>query len=72
MTTVIVLWHVDDRGDVDDEKLIGVYASEPDADDAIGRLRDKPGFVDVPSGFQKSKYELNKDHWTEGFVITDD
>ena len=72
MTTVILLWHIDDRGDVEGEKLIGVYASERDADDAISRLREQPGLVDVPFGFLKSEYELNKDHWTEGFVITDD
>jgi hypothetical protein len=52
----------------DDAKFIGAYRTEDDARCAIGRLRDRPGFRHFPDGFQIEKYELNKDHWTEGFV----
>lgn len=62
---VFLLWHVDNDGD---EKLIGAYCSEEDAKMAIRRLSAKPGFVLAPEGFHYDKYEINRDHWTEGFV----
>ena len=62
--SVHLLWHVHN----DDEKLIGVYKTNPDAVAAKERLRQKPGFVDTPEGFQIHEYELNQDHWTEGYV----
>ena len=48
--------------------LIGVYRTEDDAKSAIERLRIKPGFVDVPDGFQICPYELNIDNWTDGYI----
>ena len=68
MEEVFLLWHVLELDGVDDEKLIGVYRAEPDAKAAIERLRDKPGFADFRDGFQICPYELDRDHWTEGFV----
>lgn len=64
MKSVHLLWHVHD----DDEKLIGVYATKADAVAAKERLRQKPGFANTPEGFQIDEYELNLDHWTEGYV----
>ena len=69
MTSVYVLHHVvREFEDNEDAKLIGVYVTEDDARQAIERLVDQPGFRDHPGGFQFESYELNKDHWTEGFV----
>src|SRR5207253_5733391 len=62
--SVHLLWHVHN----DDEKLIGVYKTNADAVAAKERLRQKSGFVDTPEGFQIHEYELNQDHWTEGYV----
>jgi len=64
MDRVFLLWHEHD----DDGKLIGVYSSEENAIAARGRVTDKPGFVEVPEGFTIDAYELDKDHWTEGYV----
>jgi hypothetical protein len=55
-------------GGNDTELMIGVYKNEPDARAAIARLKFQPGFVDYPEGFIVDRYELGKDHWTEGFV----
>jgi hypothetical protein len=70
--SVFLLWHVHRPPEsVDgDEKLIGAYRTEEDAKAAILRLRDKPGFSESPAGFQIDEYEVNKDHWTEGYVST--
>ncbi len=72
MDAVFLLWHVHkfENGE-DDEKLIGVYRSEDDAKGAIQRVAGMPGFVDLPDGFEICRYELNKDHWTEGYVMAD-
>lgn len=65
---VFVVQHVhelaDDREDV---KLIGVYSSQASAEAAVERLRAQPGFVDAPDGFHIDRYELDRDHWTEGY-----
>lgn len=68
MKDVYLVWHVHPLESGDDEKLVGVYASEEDARAAIQRLRTKPGFVSFPEGFMVEAYELGKDHWTEGYV----
>jgi hypothetical protein len=69
MMTVYLLWHTHEfeNGD-DDAKLIGIYASQADADEARTRVAGKPGFRDHPEGFEISPYEVGQDHWTEGYV----
>jgi hypothetical protein len=69
MECVYVLSFVQERSDAPDtELMIGVYKTEDDAKSAIGRLKEQPGFIDYPDGFIIDRYELGKDHWTEGFV----
>jgi hypothetical protein len=66
---IFLLWHVRaDDPHKEDAKLIGTYASRELASAAISRLTPQPGFVDYPAGFEISDYEINKDHWSEGFV----
>ncbi|MEP6644149.1 MAG: hypothetical protein ABJA69_06610, partial [Acidobacteriaceae bacterium] len=57
------------EGDGDIEPLIGVYLSDEEARAAIKRMKDKPGFADFPQGFEMCPYSLNRDHWTDGFVL---
>lgn len=66
---VYLLWFVQQRevlGDI--ECFIGVYATERDARAAIDRVKDQPGFIDYPQGFEICPNEVGKDHWTEGFI----
>ena len=66
---VYLLWFVQERKEEGDtELLIGVYETEADARAAIGRVKNKPGFLDFPEGFQIHPHELGEDDWTEGFV----
>ena len=68
MEYVFILWHSHAlRGDRDD-KLIGVYKTREDANAAIERLRNKPGFRDTPDGFEIHDYVLGRDGWSEGYV----
>jgi hypothetical protein len=62
--SVYLLWHTDRLGD---EKLIGVYKKRADASSAIERARGRPGFSEEGGFFEIARYELNKDHWAEGF-----
>jgi hypothetical protein len=52
---------------LDNGKLIGVYATQADAEEAVARMRTLPGFSKYPDGFVIDKYPVNKDHWTSGF-----
>lgn len=68
MRTVFILWHsrpVDD--DETDDKLLGVYSSRDLAEDRAGRAKALPGFRDYPDVFIISEYQLDVDHWTDGF-----
>jgi len=35
----------------------------------IKRLKDQKGFAEFQEGFRIYPYELNQDHWTEGFIV---
>jgi hypothetical protein len=64
-----LLWHVrEDDVHKDDAKLIGVYSSGEAASAAIRRVSEQPGFRDYVAGFEIDAYEIDKDHWTEGFA----
>jgi hypothetical protein len=79
MDRVYVLQHVRSTPQGDDAKLIGVYRSRSAAEQAVWRLRGKPGFKDAArivdlshedsaEGFQIDEYPLDKDYWVDGFV----
>ena len=66
---VYILQHIYEAANgEEDVKLLGVYSSELNAQDAISRLRDQSGFRDHPEGFHISRYNLDEDHWREGFI----
>ncbi len=66
---VYVLQHTHERGEDDEDvKFIGVYATEEAGRKAIAELLLQPGFRDAPDGFYLSRYELDKTHWTDGYV----
>jgi hypothetical protein len=54
--------------DEEDQKAIGAYATYEQAEQAVSRLRQQPGFCDHPDGFFISRYRTDVDHWTYGFV----
>jgi hypothetical protein len=73
LQSVFLMWHVrEDDEYMDDAKLIGAYRSRTDCEAAITRLKHQPGFRDYVAGFQISEYVLNKDHWTEGFISSEE
>ena len=71
MDSVFLLWHVHQIEGTDEEKFIGVYQTEEDARAAIARLKDKLGFRQTPEKFFYERYQLNQDHWTEGYSEVD-
>lgn len=80
MKSVFIVQHLNIPPDGQENvKFIGAYRSVGSARAAIDRLKDQPGFCDhprlvdpmkddEPSGFYISEYDLDKDHWTEGYV----
>ena len=81
LKTVFVVQHLRSEEDSEDWKMVGVYTSEAEAEVAIERKRQFPGFCRFPrivdpmdddeneSGFHISECELNRDLWSEGFGI---
>jgi hypothetical protein len=69
MSAVYLVHHAyEDAAGCDEVKLIGAYSSESAANAAVERLRKQPGFRDRPNDFHIEAYDLDKDHWTEGYV----
>ncbi|MCI0357451.1 MAG: hypothetical protein L0211_03075 [Planctomycetaceae bacterium] len=80
MNTVFVLQHSHFLPSGEESvKFIGIYRTAEAAIAAAKRLADQPGFARHPTiidsdktddeeGFYIDEYELDKDHWTEGFV----
>jgi hypothetical protein len=65
---VYVLQHVHSHGPTNEEiKMIGVYSSEQAAQRTVDRLRGALGFRDAPDGFVVDCYEVDTDHWVEGY-----
>lgn len=52
----------------EDFKFIGVYSSRLNAEAAVHRLSTLHGFAESPLGFSIDLYELDQDHWTDGYV----
>jgi len=74
MRKVFLLWHRRPiEGGIDEhdvnEKLVGVYSSAAEADAARRRKLQFEGFRDYPDGFHVSPYEVDKDAWSEGFIV---
>ena len=76
MGAVYILQHsyeVGEDGQFDEIKMIGVYSSRESAEKTIVRYKMLSGFKDYPiSCFYISKYEIDKDHWADGFIKTDE
>ena len=66
---VFILWHVHEmERDEEDSKLIGVYSTQQLAEAARERSRQLPGFRDLPDAFIIDSYDVDADHWTEGYA----
>ncbi len=73
MKIVYILQHVHTFEDQEEDvKFIGVYSSYENAEDAISRLSQQPGFQNSANGFCIDKYELDKDHWIERYVTIEE
>ncbi|MFK3990621.1 homoserine kinase [Psychrobacter sp. NPDC064578] len=71
-STVFVLEHVrykddDKNNDVEAFKIIGVFATEQQAQAAIEQLKSQSGFKEYPNGFHIDAYPLNQINWSQGF-----
>ncbi len=68
---VFVVQHCHDLIDGEEEtKFIGVYSTYASAQAAVERLKLQPGFRDTPNDFYINEYEIDKDHWVEGYVTS--
>ncbi len=70
--TVWIVQHVHVQDDEsEDVKFIGVYSSRAHADAAVARLSTQAGFRSQPQGFFVDPYEVDRDHWGDGYVTVE-
>ncbi|WP_394845431.1 hypothetical protein LZC95_51420 [Pendulispora brunnea] len=68
MDAVFVVQHAYERDESEEIKFIGVYSTRVKAEAAVLRLKEQPGFREHPDDFHIERYEIDRDHWEEGFV----
>ncbi|MFF2888008.1 hypothetical protein [Paenibacillus sp. NPDC057967] len=71
MEAVFLVQHsygVGEDGKYDETKTIGIYSSLEKAELVVERYKVLPGFKDYAEHFYIDTYEIDKDHWEEGFV----
>ena len=69
MKKVFVLEHVHEHEKGNENiKLIGIYSSKKNAEEAISQLVCVSGFKDTPDGFHVDEYELDQTQWLDGYV----
>lgn len=62
-------YNIDETLVLEETKTIGTYSSLEKAKQAVDEHITKPGFNKHPKDcFCIDKYELNKNHWEEGFA----
>ena len=66
---VYVLIHEYEWCGRDETKYIGAFASEAEAEAAIEKLKEQPGFCHFPDDFEIYESTLGKLDWQEGFCI---
>ncbi|MEO7715897.1 MAG: hypothetical protein ABIY70_06835 [Capsulimonas sp.] len=66
---LFLLYHVQDLGYdyIEHITLVGVYSSEAQAEQARERVKLQPGFCEAPEAFEINPYEVDQDHWREGY-----
>lgn len=64
--SVFVVQHVIEEYD-SEPKLLGVYHSQTEAENAVQRFKSRIGFRNFKDGFSVDQYELDKDYWETGF-----
>jgi hypothetical protein len=68
MAAVYVVQHTRPKADGgEDVKLLGAYSSRENAEKAVYRFRNLPGFIDTADGFNVDEYQVDQDYWQEGF-----
>lgn len=61
----------DDSNDCQHSRLVGHFSSKALAEEAVIRLKDRPGFRDHPEGFYVGEAMIDVIMWQEGFVRAD-
>ncbi len=55
----------------EEPKLIGIYSTREKAEQVIEMYKKKIGFRDYLDGFYIISYEVDRNHWQEGFLTID-
>jgi hypothetical protein len=68
LKSVFLLLHSYERDDCEETKTIGIYSTNEKAQNVIEKYKKLSGFKDYPDCFYIAEYEIDKDHWEEGFI----
>lgn len=70
MESAFLLGHVHEMDfDRENIKIIGIFSTKDEAENAKNALSILPGFKDYPDGFFIDEYRINEINWVDGFGI---
>ncbi len=72
MMFVYLVQHSYENNGCEETKIIGIYSSRSKAKEAVEKYKQIKGFKDYPDDFYIASYEVDKDHWCEGFIKQDE
>ncbi|MBO0453183.1 DUF7336 domain-containing protein [Candidatus Enterococcus murrayae] len=62
-------YEIDQNIKIEETKIIGIYGTESKAKQVKKSFMTKKGFNRFPEDcFYIDEYEIDRDHWTEGFI----
>lgn len=67
MSKVYLLQHSYEQNDIEETKIIGIFSSKEKALEVIERYKILSGFKEYPNDFYIDEYQIDKNHWEEGF-----
>lgn len=67
MKSAYLLQHSYFWNDVEETKIIGVYATREKAEKVVECYKFKPGFLDYKDEFVIDEYIIDKNNWEDGF-----
>jgi len=71
ISTVYLLQHSYEVNGIEETKLIGIFRTKEKAIKIIEYYKTLPGFEDYQNDFYVDEYEIDKNHWDEGFIKSD-
>ena len=72
MDSVFMVWYSAGSNDEEEHRIVGVYATQGDAEAAIARAARCVEFREAPENLVIDQCPIGRDGWVDGFISWDE